>query len=240
MRAEAVVNVLVACEESQEVCKAFRERGHRAFSCDLQQCSGGRPEWHIVADASELLDGNCEFRTCDTHTHTQRGRWDLLICHPPCTFLTNAAACRLYQGKEFGGYQKINLERLREGIRARDLFMKMLNADCERIAIENPIPASLFLLPPYTQTIEPYEFGDPWMKRTALWLKNLPPLQPTNIVEPVGSWVSGGSKKPDGTPRENQGEKFRDSKRKSKTFPGIARAMAEQWTDTYQIQQTLF
>lgn len=118
--------------------------------------------------------------------------------------------------------------------------MRMLNANCEKIAIENPVPASLFVLPPYTQIIEPYYFGEPYLKRTCLWLKNLPPLKPTNIVEPVGSWVSGGSKKSDGTPRENKGERFRDAKTKSKTFRGVAMAMAEQWTDTYQIQQTLF
>ena len=118
--------------------------------------------------------------------------------------------------------------------------MRMLNANCEKIAIENPVPASLFVLPQYTQIIEPYYFGEPYLKRTCLWLKNLPPLKPTNIVEPVGSWVSGGSKKSDGTPRENKGERFRDAKTKSKTFRGVAMAMAEQWTDTYQIQQTLF
>lgn len=164
----------------------------------------------------------------------------MLICHPPCTFLTKASVCRLYQGSEFGGYQKINVHRLREGIKARDLFMRMMNAKCERIAIENPVPAAVFVLPEYDQIIQPYLFGDPYMKRTCLWLKNLPPLTPTDIVEPIGSWVSGGSKKADGTPRANKGETFRDSKRKSKTFMGIARAMAEQWTDTYQIQQSLF
>lgn len=133
----------------------------------------------------------------------------------------------------------MNLDRLRAGIRARDLFMKMMNADCERIAIENPIPASLLELPPYTQIIEPYEYGDPWQKKTCLWLKNLPPLQPTNIVDPVGSWVSAGSKRADGSPRKNVG-KNTSQKKRSKTFPGIARAMAEQWTQTYQVQQTLF
>lgn len=233
------MNVLVACEESQAVCKAFRERGHRAFSCDLQPCSGGHPEWHVIGDVTLLLDGDCEFKTSDTHTHTQRGSWDILICHPPCTFLTNASACRLYQGKEFGGYQKVNLDRLRAGIRARDLFMRMRNANCEKIAIENPVPASLFELPPYTQIIEPYFFGDPWQKKTCLWLKNLPPLIPTNIVDPVGCWVSAGSKKADGSPRDTVG-KNTSQKMRSKTFTGIARAMAEQWTGSYQIQQSLF
>ena len=94
-----IMNVLIACEESQTVCKAFRERGHRAFSCDIQECSGGHPEWHIRGDCVPLLNGNCEFKTADTHTHTQRGAWDLIIGHPPCTYLSNAGACRLLKGK---------------------------------------------------------------------------------------------------------------------------------------------
>ena len=233
------MNVLIACEESQTVCKAFRERGHRAFSCDIQECSGGHPEWHIQGDVLPLINGDCTFITSDTHTHTQRGKWDILIGFPPCTYLTNAAACRLYQGKECGGYQKINIQRLKNGIKGRDLFMAIYNANCERIAIENPVPASIFVLPNYSQIIQPYMFGHEWQKKTCLWLKNLPLLKPTNIVEPKLSWVSGGSKRADGTPRKNQGAKFRDAKTKSKTFPGIADAMADQWSSQYKIQVAL-
>lgn len=221
------MNVLVACEESQEVCKAFREKGHRAFSCDLQACSGGHPGWHIQGDVLPLLNGDCTFRTADTHTHTQTGRWDLIIAHPPCTYLSNAGAARLY--KIIDGQTYINRERFEKGMDAKEFFLKCLNADCEKIAIENPTPSGVYRLPKCSQVIQPYEFGDPYSKRTCLWLKGLPPLFPTEIVEPVCSWVSGGSKKKDGSARTNKGMTFRDSKRKSKSFKGICQAMADQW-----------
>jgi hypothetical protein len=112
---------------------------------------------------------------------------------------------------------------------AKEFFMQIYNADCDRIAIENPVPSGVYRMPKYTQVIQPYEYGHPYSKRTCLWLKGLPQLQPTNIVEPVCSWVSGGAKKADGSPRSNKGMTFRDSKTKSKTFEGIAKAMAEQW-----------
>ena len=221
------MKVLVACEESQRVCMAFRERGHEAYSCDMQECSGGHPEWHIQGDVTKVLDGRCSFQTADTHTHTLTGKWDLIIAHPPCTYLTNAGACRLY--KVIDGESYIKRSRFELGLDAKDFFLRCLNADCDRVAIENPIPTGIYRLPPYTQTIQPYEYGEPYSKKTCLWLKGLPELKPTKIVEPICSWVSGGSKKADGTTRENKGMTFRDSKRKSKTFPGIAKAMAEQW-----------
>jgi hypothetical protein len=221
------MKVLVACEESQRVCMAFRERGHEAYSCDMQECSGGHPEWHIQGDVTKVLDGRCTFQTADTHTHTITGKWDLIIAHPPCTYLTNAGACRLY--KVIDGESYIKRSRFEMGLDAKDFFLRCLNADCDRVAIENPIPTGIYRLPPYTQTIQPYEYGEPYSKKTCLWLKGLPELKPTKIVEPICSWVSGGSKKADGTTRENKGMTFRDSKRKSKTFPGIAKAMAEQW-----------
>ena len=223
------MNVLIACEESQEVCKAFRERGHRAFSCDIQECSGGHPEWHIQGDVLPLLNGNCAFKTSDTHTHThtQAGQWDLIIAHPPCTYLSNAGAARLY--KVIDGKHYIDRDRFEKGMDAKEFFLSFLNADCEHIAIENPTPSGVYRLPNYTQIIQPYEYGEPYSKRTCLWLKGVPKLKPTEIVEPICSWVSGGSKKADGSERDNKGTTFRDSKRKSKTFPGIAKAMAEQW-----------
>lgn len=221
------MNVLIACEESQAVCKAFRERGHRAFSADIQPCSGGHPEWHIMGDCLPLINGSCTFQTMDTHTHTQDGPWDLLIAHPPCTYLSNAGAARLY--KHINGKQYVDWKRYKKGREAKDFFLKFLNAECPRIAIENPIPSGVYEMPAYSQTIEPYWFGDPYSKRTCLWLKGLPPLIKTELVEPICSWVSGGSKKADGSPRENKGTVFRDSKTRSKTFPGIAAAMAEQW-----------
>lgn len=225
------MRVLVACEESQEVCKAFRERGHEAYSCDIQECSGGHPEWHIKGDVIPLLNGRCRFKTEGGAEIEIPDKWDLIIAHPPCTYLTNAGAARLFRDEHIGDFQMVDMERLRKGIQGKDFFMEILRADCPRIAVENPVPSNIFCLPEATQIIQPWQFGHPYSKRTCLWLKGLLPLVPTDVVEPVISWVSGGSKKKDGTPRENQGLKFRDSYTKSKTFRGIAKAMADQWGD---------
>lgn len=222
------MNVLVACEESQEVCKAFRARGHNAFSCDIQECSGGHPEWHILGDCLPLLNGNCTFQTADTHAHTQVGKWDLIIAHPPCTYLTAASAVRLFNAK----HQIKDFDREELGWQARAFFLSILSSDCERVAVENPVPLKHFALPPYSQIVEPYMFGDPWKKRTALWFKGLPPLVPTDIVEAEGLWVGSTRCRSRGTGRIKAGYKLkstRDPKLRSKTFPGIAQAMAEQW-----------
>lgn len=221
------MRVLVACEESQAVTKAFRRLGHEAYSCDIQECSGGHPEWHICGDALKLISPDCKcFITMDgcTHTHT---KWDMLIAHPPCTYLSNAGAARLY--KRIEGKSYCELERLNKGFDAKEFFLSFYNADIEKIAVENPIPSGVYRLPKYTQIVQPYEYGHPYSKKTCLWLKGLPSLQSTEIVQPICSWVSGGSKKADGTPRENKGTRFRDACTRSKTFPGIAKAMAEQW-----------
>jgi hypothetical protein len=159
-----------------------------------------------------------------THEHT---KWDMLIAHPPCTYLSNAGAARLY--KRINGESYVKLSRLNEGLDAKDFFMAFWNADIPKIAIENPVPSGVYRMPPYTQIIQPYEYGHPFSKRTCLWLKGLPILIPTDIVTPELSWVSGGSKDSYGNPRKNKGTVFRDSKTRSKTFPGIAKAMAEQW-----------
>lgn len=143
------MNVLVACEESQAVCIAFREKGHRAFSCDIEPCSGGHPEWHIQSDVVPLLDGNCTFRTADTHTHTQQGRWDMIVGFPPCTYLTNGGAVRM----RVNG--KINTKRLDLAMKGRAFFMAIFNADCDQIAVENPTPMKIVNLPPYSQVIQP-------------------------------------------------------------------------------------
>ena len=217
------MNVLIACEESQEVCKAFRAKGHRAFSCDLQECSGGHPEWHIQGDALQLINGNCEFQTADTHTHTQRGRWDLIIAHPPCTYLTCAGAVRMRVNGE------LQTERFAKAMEARDFFLAFLNADCDHVAVENPTPMKIVQLPPYSQAIQPYEYGHPYSKRTCLWLKGLPPLMATEIVPDHVPYVNGGSKDAHGNYRRFQGRGERDQKTRSKTFSGIAKAMAEQW-----------
>ena len=208
------MRVLVACEESQEVCKAFRERGHDAFSCDIQDCSGGHPEWHIKGDVMDWLDEG----------------WDLVIAHPPCTYLSNLGAKHLYMGTERikrqnDVFRLMNEDRIRAAIRARDFFFVMLNAPCSHVAVENPIPSSIWQLPPPTQMIQPYFFGEPYKKKTYLWLRGLKPLQSTNVVEPTMLWVDGGHAKT--TKMQTFG--FRDSKKRAKTFPGIAKAMAEQW-----------
>ena len=208
------MKVLIACEESQRVCTAFRNLGHEAYSCDVQPCSGGHPEWHIQEDVLEVLG---------------RG-WDLVIAHPPCTYLSNLGAKHLYMGTERVRRQNdvfrlMNEDRIRLAICARDFFFAMLNAPSAHVAVENPVPSSIWQLPPPSQVIQPYLFGDPYKKRTQLWLRGLPALKPTSIVEPTGLWVDGGH----GKTTKMQTFGFRDPKTRSKTFPGIARAMAEQW-----------
>lgn len=155
--------------------------------------------------------------------------WDCIIAHPPCTYLSNAGAARLY--RKIDGKTYIERERFEKGLDGKEFFMHFLDAGCRSIAVENPIPSAIYRLPPYTQIIQPYEHGHPYTKATCLWLIGLPKIKPTNVVESQISWVSGGSKKADGTKRENCGMKFRDSRTKSKTFEGIAQAMAQQWGD---------
>ena len=222
------MKVLVACEESQAVCIAFRARGHEAYSADLQDCSGGHPEWHIKGDCLPLINGNCFFITQAGQQVTIKGKWDLLIAHPPCTYLSNAGANSLF--KKINGKSWMNYERYKKGLEGKSFFMKFIDADCERIAVENPIPSSIYELPQYTQTIQPYYFGHPWSKKTCLWLKGLPPLMPTDIIADYRPYVSSGmySKTKDpkykGFSRSGGAQKIR-----AKTFPGIAQAMAAQW-----------
>lgn len=203
------LNVLIACEESQAVCLAFRRLGHFAFSADLQECSGGHPEWHIVGDVAPLLNGRCIFHTQDGQGYTIPGRWNIVIAHPPCTYLTKAGATSMFPGK------RLDEERYKLGLAARDFFLTCLNADAQFVCVENPQPMHIFNLPPPTTRVEPYEFGEPWTKLTYLWLRNLPPLLPTVICTKVKSYVYS----------------TRGGKKRSKTFPGIATAMATQWTE---------
>ena len=208
------MRVLVACEESQEVCKAFRAKGHEAYSCDIQDCSGGHPEWHIKGDCLPLLNGNCEFVTCGGG-RTTIDKWDLIIAHPPCTKTSNAGAKHLWRG------HKLNIKRYYEGLCGKALFMAIWAADCEKVVVENPIPSAIFDFPKPKQIIQPYEYGHPVSKKTLLWERGVEPLKPSNIVQPeancheAGTWFMKGGK-------ERQ-------KNRSKTFPGIAKAMAEQW-----------
>ena len=222
------MKILIACEESQAVCKEMRRLGHEAYSADIQDCSGGHPEWHIKGDVLPLINGRCRFATCDGVRHEIPGRWDMLIAHPPCTYLSNAGAVRLF--KRIDGKSYAECERLKKRLMAKEFFLKFINADVPKIAVENPIPSSIYCLPKYTQIIQPYEYGHPYSKKTCLWLKGLSNLVPTEIVtENITPWVSAGSKDAHGNPRKKNGMGFRDPKIRSTTFPGIARAMAEQW-----------
>ena len=154
------MNVLIACEESQAVCKEFRRLGHRAFSCDIIDCSGGHPEWHIQGDVLDLLAGNCQFVTRDATLHHISGKWDMIIAFPPCTYLSNAGACRLYPKKG-----QLNMERYQKGLEAKEFFLRFLNADCPRIAVENPVSSTVFQMPKHSQEIQPYMFGHPYTKK---------------------------------------------------------------------------
>jgi len=218
------MNVLIACEESQRVCEQFRLKGHNAFSCDILNCSGGHPEWHIKGDVIPLLDGHCDFITMDFKKHQIIGEWNLIIAFPPCTHLAVSGA-RHFEKKRKDGRQKEAIE----------FFKTILNAKCNKICIENPVNiiGSDYMktwfpeydLPNCTQYIQPYEFGNPSRKKTGLWLKNLPPLKPTNIVEPkIVTYKDGSTFSYDYC----QSGKNR-SQIRSKTYPGIAYAMAEQW-----------
>jgi len=219
------LNILVACEESQVVTIELRRRGHRAFSCDILDCSGDHPQWHIKQDVIPLLGGNCEFTTCDGKRHAVHGRWDMIIAFPPCTYLTNAGARHLWKG------HVLNQERYQKGLEAKAFFMQFYHAPCDRIVIENPTPSRIYDLPKPSQTIQPWQFGHPFTKRTNLWEIGVPPLTPTDIVEPTRTWC------PSGSYSKRHGEQHRGmfttdrARNRSKTFPGIAAAMAEQWTE---------
>ena len=227
------MKILIACEESQAVCTAFRKLGHEAFSCDLQECSGGHPEWHIMGDVLPLINGNCEFDTVDGTHHAINGKWDMLIAHPPCTYLT-VAANKLYNTEKYGDKA---VKRLSDREKAIDFFMQFVYADCDRIAIENPVGVISTRYRKPDCIIQPYQFGHNVRKTTCLWLKGLPALQPTNIVEPEiihSKGKSGGYSGASWTVKDENGKilSYKDprvAKARSKTFPGIAQAMAEQW-----------
>lgn len=217
------MKILIACEESQTVCKAFRAKGHEAYSCDILPCSGGHPEWHIQGDVLEQLDKG----------------WDMMIAHPPCTYLSNAGARFLHPKTG------LNTERYKKGLEGKEFFMKLLNANIPKICVENPVSSRIYEMPQWSQEVQPYQFGHPYTKKTRLWLKNLPLLKHTELVGSTSAYISsntGGKKRGQkyqvvDTLLEstkiagnwfNKGGKDRQ-KARSKTFPGIANAMAEQW-----------
>lgn len=217
------MNVLIACEESQRVCIEFRKRGFNAFSCDLIECSGGHPEWHIKGDVLPILNGFCTFVTQDGVEHTQAQRWDLIIAHPPCTDLAVSGA-RWFPEKQRDFRQQKSVA----------FFMQCACACCDKIAVENPIGIMSTVYKKPDQIIQPYEFGHPVRKATCLWLRGLQPLVPTTIVSTIedkhGFSIGGALRfAVDENGKTISWNDPRTSKIRSKTFPGIAAAMAEQW-----------
>lgn len=200
------MNILIACEESQRVATAFRKLGHRAFSCDIQNCSGGHPEYHIKGDVLKIINGNCDFELENGEKDHQVGQWDLIIAHPPCTDIAVSGA-RWFKDKQKDGRQQ----------KAIDFFMEFTKAKCKKICIENPVCIMSTIYRKPDQIIQPFMFGHGELKTTCLWLKGLKPLKPTKIVEGREQRIW---KMPPGKDR---------AKERSKTFPGIAAAMAEQW-----------
>lgn len=203
------MKVLIACEESQEVCKAFRDKGHEAYSCDIQDCSGGHPEWHIKGDVLAILD---------------RG-WDLIIAHPPCTYLTVTG--NKWFKPEYADRFPTRQQDRKDAI---EFFMAIINADCPKIAVENPIGIMSTTYRKPDQIIQPYQFGHEASKSTCLWLKGLPLLTPTDIVSKgefttyksgkrVAKWYADAANNDPAT----------RAKIRNKTFTGIAQAMAAQW-----------
>lgn len=227
------MNILIACEESQRVCMAFREKGHRAFSCDVIECSGGHPEWHIQQDVIPLLNGNCEFATADGIHHIQDNKWDMIIAFPPCTYLTNCATRHF--SLKCTPPEKV-VKRWENRALAAVFFMRFILADCERIAVENPVGFMSKAFRKPNQIIEPYCFAENendtenyHTKRTCLWLKGLPLLVKANDL-PRPKLETYTTKK--GKVKSICWEmKNHGSDKRSKTFPGIAKAMAEQWGD---------
>lgn len=217
------MKILVACEESQAVTIELRRLGHEAYSCDIEPCSGGHPEWHIMQNVLPLLNGNCSFKTMDGTEHSIETRWDMIIAFPPCTKTSNAGARHLWKGG------KLNIERYYDGLCGKALFMAIWAADCDRVVIENPTPSRIFNYPEPTQTIQPYEYGDPFTKKTLLWERGVPALIPTNIVTPERTWCPSGSYSKQHCERHRGMFTTDRAKNRAKTFPGIAKAMAEQW-----------
>ena len=204
------MKILVACEESQAVTIEFRKLGHEAYSCDIEPCSGGHPEWHLQQDVIPLL----------------KEKWDMIIAFPPCTYLT-VTGNRWFNIERYG---EKAVQRYKDRDFAISFFMLFANADCEKIAIENPVGIMSTEWRKPDQIINPWQFGDPFEKKTCLWLKGLPELIPTNIVEiPPRKQFGSGKSMPAWYADAFSLPKEERAKLRSKTFPGIAKAMAEQW-----------
>lgn len=224
------MRVLVACEESQRVTIEMRKLGNEAYSCDLLECSGGHPEWHIKKDVTLLLNGNCIFNTVDGLEHEISGKWDMIIAFPPCTYLT-------VTGNRWFNYEKYGdkaIQRMLDRNDAIKFFMTIVNADCDKIVIENPVGIMSTKWRKPDQIIQPYQFGDAYEKRTCLWLKGLQKLTPTKIVNvPDRIQFKSGKTMPKWYVESGNLSKKERALVRSKTFPGIAKAMAEQWGTDY-------
>ena len=229
------MRVLVACEESQRVCIEFRRLGHEAYSCDIESCSGGHPEWHIQTDVLPLINGYCSFKTLDGIEHKINEKWDMIIAFPPCTYLT-VTGNRWFNVELYGDKAIQRYENRKQAVR---FFMQFVIADCDRIAIENPVGIMSTEYRKPDQIIQPWMFGHNATKSTCLWLKNLKKLIPTDIVQDKESRKKNQIVSPDGRllsfdTRDENGKIMawndpETAKIRSKTFPGIARAMSEQW-----------
>lgn len=230
------MKVLVACEESQRVTMEFRKLGHDAYSCDLLDCSGNHPEWHIKKDVTLLLNGNCIFNTVDGVEHEISGKWDMLIAFPPSTYLT-VAGNRWYNYEKYGDKA---IQRMLDRNDAIKFFMTIVNADCDKIAIENPVGIMSTQWRKPDQIIQPYQYGDAYEKRTCLWLKGLPMLSPTKIVEiPDRIQFKSGKTMAKWYVEAGNLSKEQRALVRSKTFPGIAKAMATQWGSEESIIDTI-
>lgn len=237
------MKILVACEESQAVTIELRKLGHEAYSCDIIKCSGGHPEWHIKGDVIGLLNGFCEFTTMDGIKHFIKEKWDMILSFPPCTNLANSGA-RHFETKRNDGRQEKSIR----------LFLDILSADCDKIALENPmniiggeyikkwfphiVEEYKEVYKKKSQVIQPWQFGHEAQKTTWLWLKGLPLLEPTNIVGKGEFKTTGKDNKKyaefTAWMKDENGKTIgwndpRTAKLRSKTFSGIAKAIAEQW-----------
>lgn len=200
------MKILIACEYSGRVRDAFIKQGHDAISCDIR--SSDIPGPHYQGDVRDILNNG----------------WDMLIAFPPCTFLSKAGARWMWKGG------KLSENRFKKAMKAKEFFLELLNCDIKRICIENPFPLRICNLPPHQQEIQPFYFGDPFRKKTLLWLKNLPNLKATNPVHPIGSWISSNT---GGKARGQKSQKgfSKNWKERAQTFKGIADAMSDQWSN---------
>ena len=227
---------LVACEESQAVTIELRKLGWEAYSCDIQECSGGHPEFHICESVIPLVNGDCVFKTMDGQMHSVQGEWDLIIAHPPCTYLT-VTGNRWFNVERYG---EKAIQRAKDREEAVEFFMVFVNAKCKHICIENPVGCMSTRWRKADQTIQPWMFGDEAEKKTCLWMIGLEPLVPTHIVAPPPRQVfKSGNTMPQWYAEAWHLPKEERSRLRSKTFHGIAVALAEQFTQQITGQNDL-